>query len=191
MNLYEYQIIARSTAIYLNTERSRMIYPALGIIGECGEVAEKAKKLIRDDNWIMKPNRIEAIIKELGDCCWYLANICSDVDLTLGMIYKVRYNQIENQICEFTFSQLDLHMNRRANLLSEILERWYYDDNCNLTACWKYPEICEHIAHVIVCIEEIAGRYDHTLEEVYTKNTDKLAKRKQSGTLTGEGDDRL
>ena len=76
MNLCEYQTIARSTAIYLRIEDSRMLYPALGIVGECGEVAEKIKKLIRDDAGSMTPERSKAINKELGDCCWYLANIC-------------------------------------------------------------------------------------------------------------------
>lgn len=191
MNLYEYQIIARSTAIYLNTEKSRMIYPALGIIGECGEIAEKAKKLIRDDNWVMKPDRIAAITKELGDCCWYLANICHDADVSLSMIYEVRCDSIKNQIHELTFPRLVFHINRHANVLAEILERWYYDDQCNLIVRNKYPGICEHIAHIIVCIEEIANKFDYTLEEIYIANTEKLAKRKQSGTLTGEGDDRL
>ena len=81
-------------------------------------------------------------------------------------------------------------MNRHANILAEILEQWYHNDQCDLTLRYKYPGICKHIAHIIVCIEEIANRQGYTLEEIYIANTDNLDKRKQRGVLTGDGDDR-
>ena len=46
MDLNQYQELARSTAIY-PTEH-RIVYPALGLAGEAGEVAEKIKKMLRD-----------------------------------------------------------------------------------------------------------------------------------------------
>ena len=190
MDLSEYQTKARSTAIYLNIENSRMLYPALGIIGECGEIAEKVKKFIRDDNWNMKPDRIAAIMKELGDCCWYLANICCDTDLDLNMMHKMRGNLIVHQIRQLTLPQLVIHMNRHTTAVAEILEHWYYNNQCCPNKWDQYPEIPQHLSHIIVCIEEIAHKYDFTLEEICTANIEKLTKRKHKGMLCGDGDTR-
>ena len=48
MDLCEYQSTARQTAVY--PDQYGVIYPALGLGGESGEVLEKVKKIIRDDN---------------------------------------------------------------------------------------------------------------------------------------------
>lgn len=190
MNLSEYQKKARSSAIYLKVENSRMLYPALGLLGECGEVAEKTKKLIRDDNWDMKPSRIAAIVKELGDCCWYLANICCDTNLDLDMIYEMRGASIVNQVRKLTLPQLIIHMNYHAIMTAKALEHWYYQHKSHISARDQYTEIPQHLSHIIVCVREIANRWNFTLEEVYTSNIQNLTGRKKRGTLHGDGDNR-
>ena len=82
MNFKEYQARARSSAIYPNCG-SNYIYPVLGLCGESGEVAEKFKKVIRDNNGIVTGEQKEQITKELGDCMWYISNICSELCLDL------------------------------------------------------------------------------------------------------------
>tara|TARA_R110002110_G_scaffold380450_1_gene591207 strand:+ start:88 stop:465 length:378 start_codon:yes stop_codon:yes gene_type:complete len=79
-----YQRMATKTAIY--PDEHRILYPALGLAGEAGEVANKVKKLIRDgpdgrpDDWR------EQISSEIGDVLWYCAALATDLNLTLGMI---------------------------------------------------------------------------------------------------------
>ena len=79
-----YQRMAAKTAIY--PDEHRIMYPALGLAGEAGEVANKVKKLIRDgpdgrpDDWR------EQISSEIGDVLWYCAALATDLNLTLGMI---------------------------------------------------------------------------------------------------------
>ena len=46
LDFNDYQKIAQTTAIY--PKEYRITYPALGLVGEAGEVANKVKKLIRD-----------------------------------------------------------------------------------------------------------------------------------------------
>ena len=46
-SMNDYQIQARKTAIY--PANAKITYPALGLAGEAGEVADKVKKIIRDD----------------------------------------------------------------------------------------------------------------------------------------------
>ena len=43
MNFNEYQKLARSTAVY--PEEHKVVYPALGLCGEAGEVADKIRRL--------------------------------------------------------------------------------------------------------------------------------------------------
>jgi len=190
MDLYEYQERARSTAIYLEVESSRLIYPALGIVGECGEVSEKVKKLIRDGNWDMTDKRRAAIGKELGDCCWYLANICCDTDLDLSMMYEMRGASILHQIRLLAFPQLVLHMNQHAVAVADALQRWYYQFGGRPHERGQFTELPNHLSHIISCVEEIARRCDFTLEEIYVANIENLTGRKQRGTLHGDGDDR-
>ena len=101
MNLNEYQETAASTAIY--PEDSNIIYPVLGLNGEAGEVAEKVKKVIRDNNGIFSEEVITEIAKELGDVLWYLAAIARDLDLTLediarGNLIKLKQRQDRNKL---------------------------------------------------------------------------------------------
>ena len=80
----EYQAKAKETAIY----NLPIIYPTIGLNGEAGEVAEKVKKMIRDDGGILTEERRQSIIKELGDVLWYLAAIASDIDVSLEEVAR-------------------------------------------------------------------------------------------------------
>jgi NTP pyrophosphatase (non-canonical NTP hydrolase) len=83
MNFTEYQNLALATAIY--PKKYETIYPALGLCGEAGEVAEKVKKSIRDglDYWQEKQFK-EDLTKELGDVLWYISALASDLDISLN-----------------------------------------------------------------------------------------------------------
>ena len=76
MTFNEYQEEAKKTAIY--PTEYRLVYPALGLTGESGEVAEKVKKMVRDGKLDS-----EGLKKELGDVLWYLAALASDLGVTL------------------------------------------------------------------------------------------------------------
>jgi NTP pyrophosphatase (non-canonical NTP hydrolase) len=84
MQLADYQRISRRTAEY--PRDAWLSYPALGLAGEAGEVAEHAKKVIRDDAGEVTPERKAALAKELGDVLWYVAQIATELDLDLDAI---------------------------------------------------------------------------------------------------------
>ena len=79
-----YQRSAVTTAIYPN--QHKITYPALGMAGEAGEVANKVKKLIRDGPDKRPDTWREDIASEIGDVLWYCATLADDLNLTLGMI---------------------------------------------------------------------------------------------------------
>ena len=82
MTFNEYQEEARKTAIYPDMDNN-FIYPALGLVGEAGEIAEKIKKVIRDDNYIVTEEKRSEITKELGDVLWYIANLSKELGISL------------------------------------------------------------------------------------------------------------
>ena len=52
MKLNDYQKMALETVVY--PKEYKTIYPALGMNGEAGEVADKVKKVIRDSEIIVR-----------------------------------------------------------------------------------------------------------------------------------------
>lgn len=76
MGLNAYQKAAAETAIY-KAEHS-ILYPALGLAGEAGEVANKVKKMLRDGNFDR-----QAIAAEIGDVLWYIAALSRDLNLDM------------------------------------------------------------------------------------------------------------
>jgi NTP pyrophosphatase (non-canonical NTP hydrolase) len=82
----EYQRLSRRTAKY--PREAWLWYPALGLAGEAGEVAEHAKKAIRDDSGEVGQERRAAIAKELGDVLWYLAQLATELDLDLDEVAR-------------------------------------------------------------------------------------------------------
>ena len=84
MDLDDYQAAARRTAIY--AEHHRVIYPALGLASEAGEVAGKVKKVLRDQGGDFAQAPTDALKDELGDVLWYVAVLAGDLGLSLDDI---------------------------------------------------------------------------------------------------------
>ena len=90
-----YQRSASSTAIY--PDQHKIIYPALGMAGEAGEVANKVKKLIRDGPDKRPDTWREDIASEIGDVLWYCAALADDLNLMLGMIAAQNLNKLQKR----------------------------------------------------------------------------------------------
>jgi len=85
MNFEEYQKLSRRTAIYPDKDNN-FVYVTLGLVGEAGEIAEKIKKIFRDNNGILDEERKQILKKELGDVLWYLAQLSTELGLSLDDI---------------------------------------------------------------------------------------------------------
>jgi NTP pyrophosphatase (non-canonical NTP hydrolase) len=85
MTFGAYQDLSRATAVYPQMG-DNLLYPTLGLCGEAGEVAEKVKKLVRDDFGVLTAERRAALSMELGDVLWYVAQIATEADLDLEAI---------------------------------------------------------------------------------------------------------
>ena len=94
MNFNEYQKLARSTAVY--PEEHKVVYPALGLCGEAGEVADKIKKTIRGDSSLDEVTG--SIAGELGDVLWYLAILADDLGVDLEDIAKWNVDKLHRRM---------------------------------------------------------------------------------------------
>lgn len=80
----------------------------LGLSGEAGELNDLVKK------WIFhkKPLDREHMKKEIGDVCWYIADICHSMGFDLGEIFQMNIDKLKARYPE-GFSE------QRANNRSE------------------------------------------------------------------------
>ena len=81
MTLDEYQHLAART-MGPRTREQQLANVALGLAGEAGEVADIFKKHL----FHAHPLDTAALVKELGDCLWYIAGAATALDLSLGDI---------------------------------------------------------------------------------------------------------
>jgi NTP pyrophosphatase (non-canonical NTP hydrolase) len=86
----EYQDMAASTAIY--RQEHQVIYPALGLAAEAGEVANKVKKILRDKNFDRS-----GIADELGDCLWYIAALCRDLNIEMSEVAQGNLKKLKDR----------------------------------------------------------------------------------------------
>ena len=95
MEINDYQTKALETAIY--PKKDEVIYPTLGLAGEAGEVADKVKKVIRDNGGIFTPQIRAEIAKELGDVMWYCATLAYDIGFPLENIAQVNIDKLNSR----------------------------------------------------------------------------------------------
>ena len=95
----EYQADAATTAIY----KWKVIYPALGLANEAGEVLGKLKKLIRDNdvrfdgNSKITDQQRADLGAELGDVLWYISNLSRDLGLPLNDIAAMNLEKLQSR----------------------------------------------------------------------------------------------
>ncbi len=85
MNFSEYQQRAKETAKYPVVGHA-VIYPTLGLTNEAGEVAGKIKKIFRDKDGMIGQTDREALQAELGDVLWYVAQVATELELSMDEI---------------------------------------------------------------------------------------------------------
>ena len=97
MDLNEYQNKSRKTARYPAIGHG-VIYPTLGLASEAGEVAGKIKKIFRDKGGIIGEAEREALRSELGDVLWYLAQVCTELELSLDEVAQANIEKLYSRL---------------------------------------------------------------------------------------------
>uniref|UniRef100_A0A7C2G4N9 NTP pyrophosphohydrolase MazG-like domain-containing protein n=1 Tax=Thermus islandicus TaxID=540988 RepID=A0A7C2G4N9_9DEIN len=95
MTLEEYQEEAQKTALY--PEAYRLVYPTLGLAGEAGELANKVKKVLRDRGGEVTEEAREALLAELGDVLWYVAQVATDLGASLEAVAQANLKKLRSR----------------------------------------------------------------------------------------------
>ena len=97
MNFTDYQTKSRATAKYPAIGHA-VIYPTLGLVNEAGEVAGKIKKVFRDKQGVIGEVEREALKSELGDVLWYLAQVCTELGLSLDEVAEANIAKLFDRL---------------------------------------------------------------------------------------------
>jgi len=97
MDFDEYQEEASTTAIFPNELPDFVtvgqVYTVLGQSGETGEIAEKMKKAIRED----EEEYVEEMRGEVGDVLWYLSQVCEEFGWSLEDIAEENIDKLKDR----------------------------------------------------------------------------------------------
>ena len=96
MNLDEYQTQSARTLGQNRTHEQQLANAALGLTGEAGEVAELIKKHL----FHATPLDHDALVKELGDCLWYIAAFGTVLGLSLDDIAQRNVDKLRKRYPE-------------------------------------------------------------------------------------------
>jgi NTP pyrophosphatase (non-canonical NTP hydrolase) len=108
MNFNTYQTAAYNTAIYLDKIKEKYDIPMeiqsllslsyLGLgLGESGEVQGKIKKIIRDAGGYITEEARKEISKELGDILWYIAGMCTELNISMDEVAKLNIDKLKSR----------------------------------------------------------------------------------------------
>jgi NTP pyrophosphatase (non-canonical NTP hydrolase) len=80
----------------------RLLTASLGMSAEAGEFTEVVKKIILQGKPYNEENAFH-LKRELGDICWYLAQACMALDVSLEEVLQMNYEKLSARYPEGTF----------------------------------------------------------------------------------------
>ncbi len=97
MDFNDYQSQSRKTAKYPPIGHP-VIYPTLGLANEAGEVAGTVTKIFRDQAGVIGEAEREALRSELGDVLWYLAQVCTELEISLDGVAEYNIEKLYSRL---------------------------------------------------------------------------------------------
>lgn len=99
---HEFAIYPSPTLIEVTGDQSftrtlDYVYPALALAEEAGEVAGKYAKAVRDCNGNIDSERRDGIKKELGDVMWFVAELSTQLGLTLEEVMAANIEKLTSR----------------------------------------------------------------------------------------------
>lgn len=96
MKASDYQLWSDRTALY--PKDAGVIYTTIGLANEAGEVLGVVKKMMRDDGNVLTEEKRTKLISEVGDVCWYLARICTELGISMEDVFDINVAKLEDRL---------------------------------------------------------------------------------------------
>lgn len=172
MQLSEYQ--QKTTQFVIYPKQYGLIYTVIGLADETSEFFEQYNTNYQSN--------IDTIRHELGDCLFYLANICTELDIQFSDFGKL---EIPNVNYEAVNEQVILS----GKALGSV-KKMMRDDDMKLTDKRK-EDIIKLLEKYYKNTVVICKMYlDCSVEDVMKMNCDKLTSRRARNVISGDGSDR-
>lgn len=100
MNLDKYQKQAAEYDLFETTvdlKSPGFLEKILGLAGEAGEAADKVKKILRDKGGYASEEDRTALVKELGDVLWYVANVARYLGVSLSDVAESNIEKLSSR----------------------------------------------------------------------------------------------
>lgn len=184
MNLYDYQKAASRTSPHntdfilfppgsrhtLDLEHDllprgawRLANAAIGISSEASELVSLLLAGSDDEQPML-----DLIIKELGDVCWYAAEVAN----TLGILLEYKPHDKSSDLIVPAF----LQVSKTAGAISETLKKFLFHGKI------LNPNFVSHqLSELLASVDALANKHNFTLETVLETNVEKLKKRYADG----------
>ena len=165
MTYNEYQELTKTTDIRNKTAtvNLRLMCSICGILEELEELEDTA--------WDLSVNEVSNdlnVLSECSDVLWYIASIGIETGITMEEL-RLR----------------ELPVNNKFTNPAKILKKTYRDFNGKMPNAYK-EQLWDYLAFILQCI--LPAYAD--VEQAMVYNIIKLQKRKENGTIKGDGDTR-
>ncbi len=165
MNWDEYVVGVKDTMVY-PTPKEELACITLGLIEEFYEYEDVCIQQIEDEV------SNEDLISELGDLLYYTAALCN------------YWDYLPNVVDTLFFAE------KHVPMLSKCINKTIRDDNYKMVNPKRITEYHTVMDALYSYIVEECVLLGVSMEEVMVKNREKLLKRKENGTIKGDGDKR-
>lgn len=173
MNFNEYRERTGETAIYPGRgEVTGLMYAALGLVSELGELEEKKGLMITGRG--TKKERSLAYAQEAGDVLWYCAEVINQLFFVEGLDLTERFDLVQQD-----------SISHHASEIAGLIKKYWRDGSL------RELTLADHVINLLYALElELNEDTGFNLADAFELNLAKLAKRKENGTIGGSGDER-
>ena len=105
MTLNEYQSLALTTLNPALSQQEVLLNGVMGLCGEAGEAIDLMKKHLHQGHTLDR----EALLRELGDVAWYLAETAWALDATLEEVCQGNIDKLRRRYPEGFSQEKSLH----------------------------------------------------------------------------------